>query len=138
MGSKFSLKERIFLMEDKLLPCLQHGFLRSEENDILNNFQYLRSVGVGVSCNFMDTVVNSNYTAMAAVIAIVLYWQMLCLKFLWQILLTPLCCYMFGRWKATVVCIITTCVEQVAGVIANVADEIVTLGGLFYFEFWFV
>ena len=83
----------------------------------------------------MDTVVNSNHTAMAVVVAIVLYWQMLCFKFLWQILLPPLCCNMSGIGKATVVGVIATCVEQVAGVIANVADEIVTLGGLFYFEF---
>ena len=45
----------------------------------------------------------------------------------WQMLLTPLCyCSVCDRWKATVVGVMVTCIEQKAGVISNVADEIAT------------
>ena len=68
-----SKSDFLSLLEDKLLPGLQYGLLRSEENIILNNFQHLRFMGVGVSCNiFMDDVVNDDHTALAVVIDIVL------------------------------------------------------------------
>ena len=44
----------------------------------LINFKTLWCMGVCVSCNFMDTVVNGNHYALANVITIVLYRQMLC------------------------------------------------------------
>ena len=47
------LKNRtIFELEDKLLPVIQHGFLRSEENVVLINFEHLKSMGNYVSCTF--------------------------------------------------------------------------------------
>ena len=40
------LKNRtIFELEDKLLPVIQHGFLRSEENVILISFEHLKMYG---------------------------------------------------------------------------------------------
>ena len=40
------LKNRtIFKLEDKLLPVIQHGFLRSEENVLLISFEYLNMCG---------------------------------------------------------------------------------------------
>ena len=40
------LKNRtIFKLEDKLLPVIQHGFLRSEENVILINFEHQKVYG---------------------------------------------------------------------------------------------
>ena len=44
-------------------------------------------MGVDVSSNFMDIVVNGNHIAIAVVIAIGLCWQKLCLEILWQMLL---------------------------------------------------
>ena len=49
---KFSLKHNFISVEDKCLPDLQHEFLRSEENVILNNFQHSRCKGISVSSNF--------------------------------------------------------------------------------------
>ena len=46
-------------------------------------------MSVGLSCNFMNNVVSGNHIAMADVITIELYRQMLCLE-LWQMLL-PIC-----------------------------------------------
>ena len=40
----------------------------------------LYGVLVLVSCNFMDTVVNGNHIALADVITVVLYRQLLCLE----------------------------------------------------------
>ena len=37
----FLLKQKIFLFGDKLLPVLQHGFLRSAENVYLHNLLVL-------------------------------------------------------------------------------------------------
>ena len=42
--SDLSQKEKYFSVEDKLLPVLKHGFLRSEENVNLNNFPTLDDV----------------------------------------------------------------------------------------------
>ena len=39
----------------KLAPCNQHGFLRPEENIILNDFQHLRCNGVDVLGNILQT-----------------------------------------------------------------------------------
>ena len=55
----------------------------------LINSSTLWCISVGVSCNFMDTVVNGNHIVKADVITIMLYRQMLCLG-LWQMLL-PIC-----------------------------------------------
>ena len=38
---KFSQEQNKFWLGDKLLPSFKHGFLRSEENVNLNNFQPL-------------------------------------------------------------------------------------------------
>ena len=38
---KFLLKQKIFLFGDKLLPVIQHGFLRSAENVYIHNFLVL-------------------------------------------------------------------------------------------------
>ena len=89
-------------------------------------------MGAGLSCNFMDTVVNGNHITVAVVMAIVLMthvvpwvvWQML-----WQQLC---CCSVCGRCKAILAGVMATYVEQVAGVIANVADGMATWGGSFY------
>ena len=58
------------------MPCQQHGFLRYEENVILNNFQHLECIGVGVSFNFIDTKVWYMATTyeMADVMVIGLCW----------------------------------------------------------------
>ena len=52
----------------------------------LINSNTLWCMSVGVSCNFMGTVVNGSHIKMAHVITIVLYRQILCLT-LWQMLL---------------------------------------------------
>ena len=41
LGSNFLLKQKIFLFGDKLLPVIQHGFLRSTENVYLHNLLVL-------------------------------------------------------------------------------------------------
>ena len=59
LGSKYSQKKKkrkLLSAGDKLLSCQQRGFLRSEENVILNNSQHLRCIGAGVSCNLTDTM----------------------------------------------------------------------------------
>ena len=77
-----------FLAGDMLLPFPQHGFVRCEENIILNN---LDTLGV---CMFvclticMSVVVNVNYISVAAAIAIGLCWQMF-LESLWKMLFQP-------------------------------------------------
>ena len=50
----FSYTE-IFVRWRQALSCHQHGFLRSAENVLLNNFQNLRCIGVGMSCNTFYT-----------------------------------------------------------------------------------
>ena len=42
-------KRKYYLVGDKLLPVIKHGFLRCEENVNLNDFQHLMVYGVGVS-----------------------------------------------------------------------------------------
>ena len=68
-------------------------------------------MGTGVSCNFMDTMVNGNDIAMAVVIGIGLCWQMLYLEILLQILLASYIVIFCGRWKTTVADVVTTHVE---------------------------
>ena len=41
LSSNFLLKEKIFLFGDKLLPVIQHGFLRSVENVYIHNLLVL-------------------------------------------------------------------------------------------------
>ena len=48
-------KQKFLLAADKPLPCQHHGYLMFEENVILNNFQHLMCISVGVYCNFADT-----------------------------------------------------------------------------------
>ena len=38
-----------------VLSCQQHDFLRSERN-VLNDFQYIRCICVGVSCDSADAI----------------------------------------------------------------------------------
>ena len=117
---------KIFLLEDKFLQGLQQGFLRSKENVILNHFQHFGWVMFICPVVFMNTVVNGNYIAMTVVVAIVIYWQMLCLEFcgtimflyVWQMESHCGRCswhlyviYLCGQWKATVADLIATCVE---------------------------
>ena len=54
----FLKKRTIFKLEDKLLPVIQHGFLRSEENVILINFEHLKAYGKNMCpVIFVDTYV---------------------------------------------------------------------------------
>ena len=45
-----SQKQKYYFLGDQLSPVIIRGFLRSEENVHLNDFQHF--VGVGVPCNF--------------------------------------------------------------------------------------
>ena len=75
---------------------------------------------------FMENVVNGDNIAMAVIMAIALLADVV------PLLCGRCCCchhcvsVVCGRWKATMTGIITTCLEQVAGVFANMADEIAT------------
>ena len=64
LGFICSPKQNFLLPRNKLLPCQQCGFLRSEETVILNNSQHLMCIGVGVAYDFEDTrdVVDGNHT----------------------------------------------------------------------------
>ena len=54
---KFSQKQNWILLEYKLSSVFKYGFLRSEENDNLNNFPTLDGVWVLVCpAIFMDTM----------------------------------------------------------------------------------
>ena len=75
---------------------------------------------------FLDTVGDGNHITLTVVMAIVLLADVMP-WIVWKMLLPPLCyCSVCGRWKANVAGVMATCVEQVAGVIANVADGIAT------------
>ena len=83
-------------VEDKLSPGLQHGFLRSEENVILNNFNTLGVWVLVCLAIFLWTLVNGDHIAMAVVKAIVLLADVVVL-IVWQKLLLPL--YHCSVWQ---------------------------------------
>ena len=69
-------------LEDKLSPVIQHGFLRSEENVILINFEHPKVYGKCVSCNFcghLCLVLNFGgcYAIVDVTSSITAKWQML-------------------------------------------------------------
>ena len=50
LASIWSQKQNFLLAGDKLSPCQQHDFLRSDKIVKLITFQHIRCIGVGVSC----------------------------------------------------------------------------------------
>ena len=104
-------------MEDKLLPVLKHGFLRSEEMLTFTKFQHLWYMSAGVSCNFMDTVVWWPH-AMVDVITIVFgrCYALDCGRYYCQFDIYLL--QMVGHWGRCY----SLCAEQMADDIAIVID----------------
>ena len=95
----FFLKKNIFFVEDRFLPCPQHGFLRSEENVILDNSNTLGIWVFVCPAIFMDTVVKSNQITMVVLNPLDYVVRCYALKFCSRCYCHLMLLYLCGRWN---------------------------------------